>query len=416
MSTQWQKSCVKALVTSPTAFRLFRAEQRNIKLLDQYMNKIWSYRYEKTLTSAIPIIIGAGKSPITLFLLEVKRVLEETKGKFDSARGHVNSIYVNGDDFVSFIESKRFNNLSRIRSTSYEELMGVYISDKRDNYEHYTIKNNTESKSILLTIVDLMKNRISPEKRQEGVYFRSLYLKSDTTLIDKFISENEKQIDEAIKLSIKQQKSIKQHIKKQSIFQGLNVGIEIEYDGCNCQDMESDLLKLKAVSFHSGWDGSQMNGDQIGSRLRENRLRLESHKSLPALYLLLKSMIDKGCTLTQNSGMHYHVDCRYKDKFKKAEKTSSYRDLFKTTTSEDWKCIFNIYEFSKSHSTDDFCGQFKIKSEFETIEWRMGSQTLNYSKITLQILVAIHMTEVFTNNSKPNTSYLKMLSEIYSEI
>jgi len=43
MSTQWQKSCIEALTTSPTAFKLFRIQQRNVKQTDQFIGRVWAY-------------------------------------------------------------------------------------------------------------------------------------------------------------------------------------------------------------------------------------------------------------------------------------------------------------------------------------------------------------------------------------
>ena len=45
--TNWEKSCVEALVTSPSAFALFRAKQKNKKHVDQYINTIWPYKIKK---------------------------------------------------------------------------------------------------------------------------------------------------------------------------------------------------------------------------------------------------------------------------------------------------------------------------------------------------------------------------------
>ena len=45
--TNWEKSCIEALVTSPIAFSLFRDKQKNKKHVDQFINKIWPYKIEK---------------------------------------------------------------------------------------------------------------------------------------------------------------------------------------------------------------------------------------------------------------------------------------------------------------------------------------------------------------------------------
>jgi len=211
-------------------------------------------------------------------------------------------------------------------------------------------------------------------------------------------------------IKTKLQKKITKGIKQKKITKGINIGIEIEYEGCNCQHLEKELLRLGAVSFDSGWDGSTKKGHEEGARLRENRLRLESWKSLPALFYLLEKMIEGGCAITNKSGMHYHVDLRHENRF--AKFTNRKNEGINELAGEAYANLKKIYELETSSSfVQYFNEKIKMQREFTTAEWRMGSQTLNYKKITLQIFAAIHITDTMTQNRKPNEKYIQMLAE-----
>ena len=45
MATQWQKSCIEALALGPEEFLLFKLKQKNKRLLNQFLNRIWPYKY-----------------------------------------------------------------------------------------------------------------------------------------------------------------------------------------------------------------------------------------------------------------------------------------------------------------------------------------------------------------------------------
>jgi len=279
MSTKWQKSCIAALVTSPIAFRLFKIEQCNIKMMDQFLDRIWPYK-----TVEIP------KSGI------FNQIRYKTPGK----------------------------------------------------------------------------------KRKE--------------------------------------------------YKSINIGIEIEYDGCNCQSLEKQLIANGAISFNSGWDGGGTNGSQQcpkhnGSRLRENRLRINGMKGLKSLYILLEWMKENDCRIDNNSGMHFHIDCRDKPKQETDFNIEVYIQRIiniiqdATCETKNNMCIvYRINEIRKFTEWGFMYCTIKAHIEFSTIEWRMGSPTLNYKTLALQILVAIHITECAKHKNKnPNDKYLQMLGEISIE-
>jgi len=380
-------------------------------MFDQYMNKIWSYRY-KSRKSVKGIISIENESSLTLFLTEARSRLLELKERNGSTCGMEYSKLTNPTELVDFIEKMKLPEMASSGARDVD-VARIYLTNERNSHEDVDI-NIKEGKSSVLNLIKTMLiehlNFFS-----NGVSFRAFSGHGSLEgLTNKMIDFNLIQLDKAIKLSQKPKSKTKLVSKKPTKLTGLNIGIEIEFEGCNCQHLEKDLLKLGAVSFHSGWDGCEKDGDEEGSRLRENRLRLESYKSLPALFYLLEQMIALGCTITNKSGMHYHVDCRDSKKWNKVHNIRGV-SLFKNVDMLHYKQMHKVFEKMQADG-DWFYEQISIKSDFKTVEWRMGSQTLNYSKITLQILVAIHITEAFTNNSKPNLPYLTMLAEVYSEI
>jgi len=277
MSTNWQKSCIEALSESTIAFKMFRIEQKNIKMMDQFLDKIWPYKY-----------VAIQKPG------EIYRMYNKDKGRFQKRPG-----------------------------------------------------------------------------------------------------------------------------KKKRIYKSINIGIEIEYDGCNCQQLEKQLLANGAVSFNSGWDGGGTSGERPGvclGRLRENRLRINGMKGLKALYILLEWMKNNNCKIAEKSGMHYHVDCTdvlgETQGIWGSEITKigyAVNDILANLTGHSERAIESVY----NQAVQIFYSYIKSQSEFNTIEWRMGTPTLQYKTLVLQILVAIHITECAKyKNKTPNEKYLRILGEI----
>jgi hypothetical protein len=219
--------------------------------------------------------------------------------------------------------------------------------------------------------------------------------------------------------------------KKHKEYKSINVGIEIEYDGVNCQCLEKQLLANGAISFNSGWDGGGEDGNHCPQqhlhRLRENRLRINGMKGLKSLYILLEWMKNNNCKIDSESGMHYHIDCT-----DVAEKSYSSNNRIEIYYKRVRDIIFNlsvitntavarVYEMPKAQcicDNDLNLWKFGLKAndEFSTIEWRCGTPILQYKTLVLQILVAIHVTECSKyQNKNPNDKYLWMLGEISDE-
>jgi hypothetical protein len=274
MATRWQKSCIEALVAGPIAFKLFRLEQRNVKMMDQFCDKIWPYKYVEVLKPGI-----------------LEQMGHETPGK----------------------------------------------------------------------------------KRKE--------------------------------------------------YKSINIGIEIEYDGCSCQCLEKQLLANGAVSFDSGYDGGgthNSDASPYNNRLRENRLRINGMKGLKSLYILLEWMKKNDCKIANSSGMHFHIDCTdvipysvdYWDMVNKLKRIDIGINTKINNSLEFSKiAISKIYKIEIDNM---FLGNnIKQHIDFRTIEWRMATPILHYKTLVLQILVAIHVTECAKyKNKNLNDKYLWMLGEI----
>ena len=399
MATPWQKSCIEALITSPIAFKLFKIQQRNVKAMDQYIGRCWAYAKESQKEGSLKLINTLE------YLIEC---IEATK-KSDPVHMHGNDKRTEFDaiEMLKAIFDAEDAGVI-VNETRNESRVEFYLMDNNGNNESKYVGENKKEKTILFAIKGIISDDLSNyEKENHCTKLRAISV-NNRDKYDDFVSENVKQIENLIKLLAR--KKQKQNKRKNKKTVGTNIGIEIEYEGCNMQHLEKDLLKLGAVSFHSGWDGSTKDGHEQGSRLRECRLRLESWKSLPALFLLLEKMIELGCSITQNSGMHYHVDLRYKKRW-----NDFYRNMGRIGSKIEgslYTSIKRVYELETNERFEEyFWERLNKQSDFKTAEWRMGSQTLNYKKLVLQILVAIHITDAITQNIMPNESYIKMLAE-----
>lgn len=399
MATPWQKSCIEALITSPIAFKLFKIQQRNVKAMDQYIGRCWSYAKAKETESPVKLINT------------LRYLIECIKESEDASPVHMHEkderTKFNAEEMLLAIanaeEAGEIKNITNAQSR-----VEFYLSDNNDSNESIRAGAERNNKTILFAIKALILRDLG-QYTKEGycTKLRAISVNNKDGY-DSFVKENIDQIEKLIKFI--SPKKTKQTKRKAGKTVGTNIGIEIEYEGCNMQHLEKDLLKLGAVSFHSGWDGSTKDGHEQGSRLRECRLRLESWRSLPALFLLLEKMIELGCSITQNSGMHYHVDLRYKKRW-----NDFYRNMGRIGSKIEgslYASIKRVYELETNEKFEDyFWERLKRQSDFKTAEWRMGSQTLNYKKLVLQILVAIHITDAITQNIMPNESYIKMLAE-----
>ena len=213
-----------------------------------------------------------------------------------------------------------------------------------------------------------------------------------------------------------------------------NIGIEIEYSGPYV-NVHSRMKAMGAISYECGYDG--YNGDRKqdrknkDSRLRELRLRMNGIYSIEALDHLLKRMKELDCGHSDNSSIHYHIDRRHVSKNSKgavlevATIITSERRLRTADEKDKWvsndsllKSIGAIFEYGSTNDVANAIeGKVKHSDEFGTLEWRLGSKTLSYSKIILQILTAIHLTNSTRYSNKQfNEEYIAMLAKIAKEL
>jgi len=425
MATKWQKSCVEALITSPTAFKLFRAKQVGVKMMDQYINKIWpykmekekkfnkkqAYKYSKNQTGqGFPLLLELfEKAPerytgegITIHPSEKRPIIidlkRELKPLIDSG-----AMLINQDKV-----SRSFNNLC------YIKFIGINESEQREgSIEHAEISGYCDRINIFSALNQGLKHM--DVKRIE---IMELYIQSEINGYEEMMNIVMDTLKTGCKIKLKKSKS--KYTKPKILYKSVNVGIEIEYDGLNCQSLEKKLLSLGAVSFHSGWDGSTADGHSSGNRLRENRLRLQGLKRIEPLYVLLEKMKECNSKPAENSGMHYHIDCRdKKEDLLKDVLMAKLKDVIRKLTEDEILYIDTIFGFKKGNKDtiiNLLINNLKRDAGFGTIEWRMGTPTLNYKQLVLEILTCIHLTQCAKyKNKKPNEEYLRMLGELASE-
>lgn len=390
--TNWEKSCIEALITSPIAFSLFRDKQKNKKHVDQFINKIWPYKIEK-------VFKDKQEERSDVFGEILKRIMivrnhENKSGEIDL--GMIPLSDVKGEALIKLFNKNIkigycYSCGNKIIRLEFQTKTGgptiIYIKDEFRNYR----KEITEVifESTIYTGINMVAvgGRVGTDE-----------------VIDAFLS--------CIKKNKKPRGAENKFRRK---FIGQNVGIEIEYDGVWHNYLEKELVKTKnAISFNSGIDGGITNGSDemyfIHERLRENRLRINGHRGLDALCFLLEEMNKTNSIMTTKSGMHFHIDLTHQG----SRKLKSDPD-WKLLNSTELELLHSIFEIKNSdrHIKE----QIRFPTEFNTMEWRMGSPTLNYSKLVIEILTAIHITNVITKKNKQiNSEYLKCLLDIKTKL
>ena len=390
--TNWEKSCIEALITSPIAFSLFRDKQKNKKHVDQFINKIWPYKIEKVFKAK------QGEQS-DIFNEILKRIMIARNHENKSDEIDLGVIHLNGVEGKKLIEI--FNKNIKIGTChsdgnyiirlEFQMKTGRYIRTHIRggfvNYREEIAEIISESATYAVIRVVAVGGRVGTDEA-----------------IDAFLSCIEKN---------KKPRGTEDKFKRKFI--GQNVGIEIEYDGVWHNYLEKELVKTKnAISFNSGIDGGITNGSNemyfMYERLRENRLRINGHRGLDALYFLLEEMNKTNSIMTTKSGMHFHIDLTHQG----SRKLESDPD-WKLLNSTELELLHSIFEIKNSdrHIQE----QIRFPTEFNTMEWRMGSPTLNYSRLVIEILTAIHVTNVITKKNKQiNSEYLKCLLDIKTKL
>lgn len=396
--TNWEKSCVDSLVTSPTAFALFKAKQKNKKHVDQYINTIWPYEIKKVFKESNPthnITLEAVKK----FLIDLKKQGET---------GYVDKDYMFGSEITASEIRNGLKNLPREQKSRTENGIGIIIFCSKEHQNHSVcIDPNTE-----INLIDTIYTGLSNVNQMCKFYKIVTDTRSTRRNTTNFINSSIKQLSKIGKTT--------DLSKFKRVYLGQNVGIEIEYEGIWQKYLEKKLNSSKyAMSFNSGIDGGETDGSRYGdaSRLRENRLRINGHRGLNALHYLLEDMIRSKCSITNKSGMHYHIDLTHlSEKKRDIPAVDRFKKLCINT--EIQKQLADIFEIKEDRVVlDTMYSLLRYPTEFTTIEWRMGTPTFNFTKLTIQILCAIHVTNVLFGSKKTmDAEYLKYLAEIYIKI
>jgi len=458
--TKWQKDYIKALATSPIAFDLFKIEQKNRKVLDQYTNRIWPYHTEKQnrnptfrevcntdKVEGIKVVEFSESEPTNSIDIEstIKLLMKNKNDlpKCVSIFRHLPRVKSNKYFVISDIEklssftenlknAKLFNIDQKINGEIIVNPVFSIVLDISKTPEMFSEKINSYYKPT--------KNKIKLSFYKELKLFEALYQILCRLSIenDKFIfrihsiiiyPQNIYKCESVVKamvytlslLNNLTKKKIVPVLKKPTILKrvGMNIGIEIEHmsDNGTSNEVSNAILNKNCKSYDSGFDGN------CPARLRENRIRLDGIQGLKGLYTLLEDM-KKNCFLDfRNSSVHMHIDCTHyfpKDngirwhmlaKIKGAmlEYLRYHRENKKVILLGN---IFDIDGFSKVKGWSII----RPNNDFGTIEHRYCSVTLNYSEYVLQILALIHFTNAFIRRIPMNTKYLELLNVVKKEL
>lgn len=475
--TELQYSAVKALATSPEAYKAFKLSVRNRKGLDQYMNRVWPY-YVKKARKELPVY--GQKKDLERKLNEIKRYL--VNGSYYSSAISVNFnlneiralIMMDKDaarsDMLSMKnETNPFYTRNNVLSMMKWSDLNVKIST--ETFEGTIITNKLNFMGIDLSkmfaigmirklMIEVIKfdprlsiKRMPKSPRKSDIIAALKEAREDYSVrieinAGQWLGRLEEEckgayyeLKEKVLESIKSMMEIESKYvlkefkvckyKKLIAKASQNVGIEIEYSGPYV-NVHSEMKAMGAVSYECGYDGHygdiKQNRKNKNSRLRELRLRMNGIYSIKALNHLLKRMKELDCGHSDHSSIHYHIDRRHvltNDSERVLEGAERVKRDEMKIKKEAWASndsilasIGIIFEYKlTSDVTNDIIGRIKYSDEFETLEWRIGSRTLSYSKIVLQILTAIHLTNSTRYSNKQfNEEYIAMLAKIAKEL
>lgn len=408
--TKWQESCITALASSPLAWEAFKMKQRNKRMLWQYVNRIWPYkRIKKTRTST----------------LEYTECINELK---TFARWLVN----NHND----IEEKLFTfRKGKVKSDILEEALkdithpistegvgGNYFLDINFSYKSgSTDEVSTYGNKQILYIIS---NRYGI-KEEEEYYINHIRVFSSLYNMHGMFSQVLDELQYIIeKLRLLQDKS--RNYKPITLYNSLNVGIEIEHDANNptSEKIQKLILRHNCSSYDSGFDGNMEH------RLRENRIRLNGINGLKGLYILLEDM-KENTAIARNSSVHMHIDCKYDEynehytKYYKNElrkqciyswddAVSYYTKRLVIRNPEAIKYLQYIFNYKSVGEKFFWSNSRNVRAanEFDTIEYRFLIVNLKYSDYVIQMLALIHITECIKHNCILNKSYLSTLATV----
>lgn len=408
--TKWQESCITALASSPLAWEAFKMKQRNKRMLWQYVNRIWPYkRIKKTRTST----------------LEYTECINELK---TFAKWLVNNHNNLEEKNFTFREGKVKSNILEealkdiTRPISTEGVGGNYFLE-------INIKYKSESFDTTSTYGDrqisyIISNRYGISEGEE-YYLYNIRVFSSPHNMHRMFNQVFDELQYIIeKLRLLQDKL--RNYKPITLYNSLNVGIEIEHDADNptSEKIKNLILRHNCSSYDSGFDGN------MDHRLRENRIRLNGINGLKGLYILLEDM-KENAAIARNSSVHMHIDCKYDEynehytKYYKNElhkpsiynwddAVSYYTKRLVIRNPEAIKYLQYIFEYKNVGEKFFWSNSrnVRVATEFDTIEYRFLIVNLKYSDYVIQMLALIHITECIKHNCILNKSYLSTLATV----
>lgn len=408
--TKWQESCITALASSPLAWEAFKMKQRNKRMLWQYVNRIWPYkRIKKTRTST----------------LEYTECINELK---TFARWLVNNHNDIEEKLFTFRKGKVKSNILEealkdiTHPISTEGVGGNYFLDINFSYK----SGSTDGVSTCgdRQISYIISNRYGINEGEE-YYINNIRVFSSLHNMRRMFS----QVFDELKYIIEKLISLRDESRNYNpitLYNSLNVGIEIEHDADNptSEKIQKLILRHNCSSYDSGFDGN------MDHRLRENRIRLNGINGLKGLYILLEDM-KENTAIARNSSVHMHIDCKYDEydehytKYYKNElrkrciygwddTVSYYTKRLVIRNPEAIKYLQYIFNY-KSVGEKFFwlnSHNVRVATEFDTIEYRFLIVNLKYSDYVIQMLALIHITECIKHNCILNKSYLSTLATV----
>lgn len=408
--TKWQESCITALASSPLAWEAFKMKQRNKRMLWQYVNRIWPYkRIKKARTSTLEYTECINElKTFAKWLVNNHNNLEEKKFTFREGKVKSN------------ILEEALKDITHPIST--EGVGGNYFLNINFSYK----SGSTDGVSTCgdRQISYIISNRYDINEREE-YYINNIKVSSSIHNMHGMFSQVFDELRYIIeKLRLLQDKS--RNYKPITLYNSLNVGIEIEHDADNptSEKIKNLILRHNCSSYDSGFDGD------MDHRLRENRIRLNGINGLKGLYILLEDM-KENAAIARNSSVHMHIDCKYDEydehytKYYKNElhkpsiynwddAVSYYTKRLVIRNPEAIKYLQYIFEY-KNVGEKFFwlkSRNVRVATEFDTIEYRFLIVNLKYSDYVIQMLALIHITECIKHNCILNKSYLSTLATV----
>lgn len=408
--TKWQESCITALASSPLAWEAFKMKQRNKRMLWQYVNRIWPYkRIEKTKINTLEYTECINElKTFAKWLVNNHNNLEEKNFTFREGKVKSNILEEALKDITHPISTEG------VGGNYFLEINIKYKSESFDTTSTYGDRQ----------ISYIISNRYGINEREE-YYLYNIRVFSSLHNMHRMFNQVFDELQYIIeKLRLLQDKS--RNYKPITLYNSLNVGIEIEHDADNptSEKIKNLILRHNCSSYDSGFDGN------MDHRLRENRIRLNGINGLKGLYILLEDM-KENAAIARNSSVHMHIDCKYDEynehytKYYKNElhkpsiynwndAVSYYTKRLVIRNPEAIKYLQYIFEYKNVDERFFWSNSrnVRVATEFDTIEYRFLIVNLKYSDYVIQMLALIHITECIKHNCILNKSYLSTLATV----